>query len=90
MPYLLVLGPADMGCVGIGPCACDVAQLTPQLCLHPTADGRGVGGACLQGYLLLLVFLTLQVLPVGLREQQIRRQAGSWAVSSYTHLHILI
>ena len=75
MPYLLVLGPADVGCVGVGPSAGDVTQLTPQLCLHPAADGGRVGGACLQGDLLLLVLLTLQVLPVSLWEQQTRRQA---------------
>lgn len=74
-PYLLMLGPADVCCVGIGPGAGHVTELAAELVLGaPGRAGTSPSAAAataaalgyLQGRLFLLVLLALQVLLVSL------------------------
>lgn len=66
--YLLVLGPLDMGGIGLCPSAGHIAKAAVQLRPHPTWAAVGLG-AHLLSCLLLFVLLPFQVLAVGLRAE---------------------
>ena len=63
--YLLVLGPPDVGSVGLCPGAGHGTEVTAQLRLHPPWAAVGLD-AHLLGCLFLLVLLPFQVLAVRL------------------------
>lgn len=63
--YLLVLGPPDVGGVGLCPGAGHGTEVAVQLCLHPPRAAVGLD-AHLLSCLFLLVLLPFQVLAVRL------------------------
>lgn len=63
--YLLVLGPPDVGGIGLRPGAGHGTQVAVQLCLHPSWAAAGLDARILSR-LFLFVLLPFQVLAVGL------------------------